>query len=92
VKNRKVVNPVVFLWESFWPELKIDVCFLLKTIIMPIFSKIEESRTERCNNGREINDIKILLADIRPIFYFKKHAMTFLLYEKTSFESHKNSF
>jgi hypothetical protein len=33
-----------------------------------------------------------LLADTRHIFYFKKHAMTFLLYEKTSFESHENSY
>jgi hypothetical protein len=26
------------------------------------------------------------------IFYFKKHAMTFLLYGKTSFENHEKSY
>jgi hypothetical protein len=32
------------------------------------------------------------LLDTRHSFYFRKHAMTFLLYGKTSFESHENSY
>jgi hypothetical protein len=35
---------------------------------------------------------KSLLADTRLIFYFKNHAMTFLLHGKTSFKSHENSY
>jgi hypothetical protein len=40
VKNQKFGNLAVFLWEE-----KIDVSFVLKTLIMPIFREIEEGGT-----------------------------------------------
>jgi hypothetical protein len=47
------------LWEAFWHEYKIVVCFLLKTLIMPILEEIEEGRAERCNASREIADVRV---------------------------------
>jgi hypothetical protein len=44
LENRKVGNPVVFLWEAFWLNQNIVVCFLLRTLIMPIFKEIGEGR------------------------------------------------
>jgi hypothetical protein len=44
MEYRKVGNPVVFLLEAFWPKQKTDLCFLLKSLTMPIFREIEEGR------------------------------------------------
>jgi hypothetical protein len=45
VEKRKVGNPVVFCGMLF-DLTNLVVCFLLKTLTMPIFSEIEEGRTE----------------------------------------------
>jgi hypothetical protein len=61
VENRKVGGPVVSLWEAIWPKLNNDVCFLLKTLIMPIFKEIEEGRLGKglfCNVSSEMSDME----------------------------------
>jgi hypothetical protein len=47
MENRKVGKPVVFLLEAFWPKLKMNLYFLLKTLIMSIFRETKEGRVEK---------------------------------------------